>query len=38
MIRYNVGDFKAVSLNRILEKHHQKMKGYVAVPKEGCWY
>ncbi|MDB5142663.1 MAG: Transposase family protein [Mucilaginibacter sp.] len=33
MIRYNVGDFKPF-FDRILEKHHQKMKGYVAVQKK----
>jgi len=33
MIRYDVGDFKPF-FARILEKHHQKMKGYVAVQKK----
>jgi transposase len=33
MIKYDVGDFKPF-FGRILEKHHQKMKGYVAVQKK----
>jgi len=33
MIRYDVGNFKPF-FERILEKHHQKMKGYVAVQKK----
>lgn len=33
MIRYEVGSFKPF-FDRILEKHHQKMKAYVAVQKK----
>jgi transposase len=33
MIRYEVGNFKPF-FERILEKHHQKMKAYVAVQKK----
>lgn len=33
MVRYEVGDFKPF-FERILERHHQKMKGYVAVQKK----
>jgi transposase len=33
MIRYDVGDFK-IFFERILAKHHQKMKAYVAVQKK----
>ena len=33
MIRYEVGNFKPF-FDRIFEKHHQKMKAYVAVQKK----
>ena len=33
MIRYEVGSFKPF-FDRILQKHHQKMKAYVAVQKK----
>jgi transposase len=33
MIRYEVGNFKPF-FDRILEKHHQKMKAYVAIQKK----
>jgi transposase len=33
MIRYNIGNFKPF-FERILERHHQKMKAYVAVQKK----